>query len=608
MSSLATRLIKARTVRRAKVLQYLSPSLLLTLVALVLADQRPVPLLPAHGAAAIVFACGVLAGLAGEAMINRRDSSRRSLEAGQLGDAVRSGMRDLLLLSFVAVTPAADQPTFVLMLLAAVIVTGVRVGHHLFRSGISTIRARSVGWRNLDLEDIVETQRAFRRFLARVPSVLTSASAAIALVFCGTVLGLDRVWLVAVVVIAAAYGVLVLVFNGVDLARATALSSNDHMIAAVAERLADFEPTVLLYYSRPEKAGYIANVWIPTLEEIDHRVMVLVRESHNLGQIKTDEIPVVQVSRTGDIERVLPESVQIALYPSNVATNNHLLRLPGIVDVFIGHGDSDKGGSATTLSRIYDEVWVSGPAAQDRYRVARVGVRDEQIRQVGRPQLAEITGAAELSVEEEAAHEFDYTVLYAPTREGFYAEWEYSSILTQGEQILAGLFGIPGVRVLFKPHPGTGTDNPQYKKEVRRLARLVRSQGPPHEVVEHGQALYAAFNRADLLVSDVSSVITDFLASAKPYVVTSSSLDSAEDFRSTYPSSGGAYILSGEGDELADFVADARERDSLRERREQCAGYLLGLTSEDPVQRFDHAITDAVERFAPTYRASQQPS
>ena len=359
------------------------------------------------------------------------------------------------------------------------------------------------------------------------------------------------------------------------------------------------------------------------LEALERRVLVVVREPHNEPLVETGTLPVVLVTPAGDLERLLPRSVRVALYPSNVAKNNHLIRLPGIVDVFVGHGDSDKGGSATVLSRIFDEVWVSGPAARDRYRVADVGVRDEQIHEVGRPQLAEISQtprpfvspAASASDRSRTASsatatagasdrvaDREYTVLYAPTREGFYSEWDYSSVVTQGAVILRALLALPDVRVLFKPHPGTGTDNPDYLVELEALTAMVQRAGAPHEVVTGGEGLYAAFNRADLLVSDVSSVITDFLASGKPYVVTHSGSKRPEEFRRVYPSAAGAYVLGGDGSDVVAFVTDARKVDSLRTQRDQTARYLLGDVGQDPQQRFADAVTAAIGRAPATTR------
>jgi hypothetical protein len=410
----------------------------------------------------------------------------------------------------------------------------------------------------------------------------------------------------AVVAVLLAAGLLALA--AADALRARADTPAEETVDLLAAALRDLAPEVLFYYSRPEAIGYIANVWMPTLEAVGRNTVVLVREPHNAPLVDTDRIPVVQVTQANDIERVVPESVRIALYPSNVAKNNHLLRLPGIVDVFVGHGDSDKGGSATVLTRIFDEAWVSGPAARDRYRVADVGVRDEQVREIGRPQLAEIQrDTAPLAQDHRGGSgdvAWEYTVLYAPTREGFFAEWEYSSVLTQGAGILGTLLGMPGVRVLFKPHPGTGTDDPAFGEEVERLKAMVEGAGAPHEVVTGAEGLYSAFNRADLLVSDISSVITDFLASGKPYVVTSSSSEDPEQFRRTFPSAAGAYVLSGDGTAVAECVEDARTVDTFAAQRARTAAYLLGDYESDLVARFDRAIDEAVEDAAA--RAAQR--
>src|SRR6185437_9564332 len=148
----------------------------------------------------------------------------------------------------------------------------------------------------------------------------------------------------------------------------------------------------------------------------DVPVLVVVRQRVHLDQLDSRRLPAVWLPTPGDVEALAVPSIALAMYPTNITQNNHLIRVPGITDVFVGHGDSDKGGSFTPLSRIYDEVWVAGPAGRDRYRLADVGVRDEQVREVGRPQLAEITRAADGRPVTPGL----FTVLYAPTWEGFY--------------------------------------------------------------------------------------------------------------------------------------------------------------------------------------------
>jgi hypothetical protein len=377
---------------------------------------------------------------------------------------------------------------------------------------------------------------------------------------------------------------------------------------AVQRWLDAYRPEVALYFAGPAKDVYQANMWLAPTEALRQRSVVLMRSREAFLELADTRLPVICVPASVDFMNLEFGSIRAALYAANVGANIHMLREPGMKHVFVGHGDSDKGGSATVLTRIFDEAWVSGPAARDRYRVADVGVRDEQVREIGRPQLAEITQVAAPLAEDhhgnDASGSWEYTVLYAPTREGFFAAWEYSSVLAQGAVILRTLMGMPGVRVLFKPHPGTGTDDPEFAEEVERLKAMVEAAGSPHEVVTGAEGLYTAFNRADLLVSDISSVITDFLASGKPYVVTNSSGEDPQRFRSTFPSAAGAYILGGDGSDIAGFVEDARTLDTYATERAHTARYLLGDFESDLVARFDRAIDEAVE--AATERAAAQ--
>jgi CDP-glycerol glycerophosphotransferase (TagB/SpsB family) len=115
-------------------------------------------------------------------------------------------------------------------------------------------------------------------------------------------------------------------------------------------------------------------------------------------------------------------------------------------------------------------------------------------------------------------------------------------------------------------------------------------------VVSGVTGLYEAFNEADMLVTDVSSVVTDFLASHKPYVMTNPRALPEADYRREFPSSGGAALWTPDLGTLADDVADARGADVRRADRERVAAYLLGADEGDPVDRFAAAVTELVGR------------
>ncbi len=533
-------------------------------------------------------------GAATEAVLWRRPVVWHALRRMHVDSTLRAGLRDVMLLG-VAGGASATHPD--LLRWAAPALVGIwtlRVVTVLLQRSSAARRDLPVSWRNLDVPGLRRTAPFGFGAFADAATWPSSGSLTLAVGMGLHQLGGSAVLVGIGALLSVATAGVVTIAAVIDWVRAVRDTDAEGTVRALAVALADHAPEVVLYYSRPEAIGYIANVWMPTLEQLPHRTVVVVREPYNAPLVETDTLPVVQVTASTDIERLLPATVQLAMYPSNVATNNHLIRLPGIFDVFVGHGDSDKGGSATVLTRIFDEAWVSGPAARDRYRIADVGVRDEQIREVGRPQLEEIelhsTPLDDVHAGHDATGAWEYTVLYAPTREGFFASWEYSSILSQGSAIIETLVSTPGVRLLFKPHPGTGTDDPAFGEEVQRLLARVEAAGSPHEVVSGAEGLYQAFNRADLLVSDVSSVITDFLASGKPYVVTNAGTQPDAEFRAEFPSAQGAYILSGDGAALADYLEDAWHTDSHRAARDATTRYLLGDTSRPPLERFNEAV------------------
>lgn len=359
-------------------------------------------------------------------------------------------------------------------------------------------------------------------------------------------------------------------------------------------------------------------------------------------------------------------TVRVALYAANVGKNIHLLRVPTMKHVFIGHGDSDKLASVNPFSKVYDEVWTAGRAGRDRYAIADVGVRDEDIVEVGRPQLAPILtwqGAPEGRIP---------TVLYAPTWEGWDDNPGNTSILLAGENIVRRLVTAdPPVRVLYKPHPFTGTRSPLAKAAHERITALVTQaaaeraadtrftadeaaqsaaqaelariearlaelaggaeKGDEAEATRDGivdvarhqeiarlraewndaywrsfpdwehrvitgaePRLYDCFNVSDAMVSDISSVVSDFIASGKPYAVTDSAEMGAEEFRRQNTAVRAAVILSNSAVELGELLAAVRDpaADALAEDRRELKQYLLGPDEPKSIDQFNTAVAN----------------
>jgi hypothetical protein len=90
----------------------------------------------------------------------------------------------------------------------------------------------------------------------------------------------------------------------------------------------------------------------------------------------------------------------------------------------------------------------------------------------------------------------------------------------------------------------------------------------------------------------VSSVISDFLASGKPYLVVNGTDLSESDFRARFPSTAGAGIVGRGAAGLAAAVADASGPDMMRAARQRVRLDLIGPPTDDPVGVFARAIDE----------------
>ncbi|GAA1278724.1 hypothetical protein Psi02_60690 [Planotetraspora silvatica] len=380
--------------------------------------------------------------------------------------------------------------------------------------------------------------------------------------------------------------------------RATHLRDRAQVIQAVDEQVRAYAPEVLLYFSGSVKSVYQATMWLETLERIGRRTVVVLRQRSLPAVLGPTTLPVVCIPSAVDLMNFRGlDSAGVALFAANVGNNIHLLRKPGVTSVFIGHGDSDKEASFNPFTKVYDEVWVAGPAGRERYRHAEVGVRDEAIVEVGRPQLAAVLRGSPYTRGTLPVP----TVLYAPTWEGWTTDLFHTSIDLMGPRLVRALLNEP-VRLIYRPHPLTGHRSAAARAAHRKIMAQLRdahADGPwAHVAVTGGGPdLYECFNQADLLIGDISSVVSDFVASGKPYVVTNVAGLPDDEFRARCPSARAAYLLGHDLGGLTGVLASLREgEDTMAAARRELRAHLLGPDEPDALTRFDEAVGRAVAR------------
>ena len=420
--------------------------------------------------------------------------------------------------------------------------------------------------------------------------------------------------------------------------------------------LAAYRPTVGLYFSGGATSAYQANMWLEPLAKLDGKPLIVLRERFMMQKITATDVPIVCLPKVSTLLRLEQSTLQVLVHPSNSGKTSQVLRIPTIKHTFVNHGESDKLSSCNPYAKAYDEVWVAGPAARERYAAAEVGVEDKDVVEIGRPQLDAVRAY-------EGPPTGPVTVLYAPTWEGWDGNPGNTSVIKAGENLVRALLADPGVRLLYKPHPLTGSVDARAGAADLRIRELVRAanreragerpaadgelsrrtreldrltvasfraaadsvermllQSTPergragavtrataaweraywaslpeweHQVVTDVRpALYACFNRADLLISDVSSVVSDFLASGKPYAVANTSGLTEAAFRREFPTAGAATVLAPDGTGIPRLLDAVRhpESDELADARAELKRRLLGPDSPSSQERFDVAV------------------
>lgn len=360
------------------------------------------------------------------------------------------------------------------------------------------------------------------------------------------------------------------------------------------DSLGTYSPEAVVYFSAPNgKSVYQVAQWLPLLESSGRRLVVVTRERNLVGALAARcESPVVYVQKLTDLERVAGPSARAVFYVNSGMKNMHMLRLAKFTHVQLLHGESDKGASANKSAASYDKLFVAGQLAIDRYRDAGIELADDRFVVVGRPMIDGLLGRRDEYVGRPC-------VLYAPTWEGFDAAASSCSVLPLGEAVVERLLALdPPVRVWFKPHPLTGSSRPEYGAARARIEQLVeaaaaRDPGAGHRVVTSDVPINDAFDESDLLISDVSSVIVDYLATGKPMVVCDVEGLGESGMHERYPTSGGASII-GDAGQLGPVIDDALfGADQMQVCRIVTKARVLGPFEGDATEHL-HRVLDAL--------------
>jgi len=357
---------------------------------------------------------------------------------------------------------------------------------------------------------------------------------------------------------------------------------------------------VVVYFADEPRRLYQLRQWLPVFEWLDgrHRVLLVTGDAgsfHALGRLTG--LARVLVERLPEVVGLYADGgFKVAVYVNNSAQNFHSLAARRLLHVHVNHGESDKSCMVSNQVKAYDRVFVVGPAAVDRYRGGLLELDPGKLVPVGRPQL-DLPRAPLLPPSRRR------TVLYAPTWQGEHSGDRYTSLDRYGAAIVTAALAVPGVRVVYKPHPRVATTADAQvaaaRQQILRLLARAAATDPAagHQVLPAETDILAVLPCCDLLIADVSSIGPDFLylRPNRPLFLTDR-YDAPERLAATVPLCRGADVIdSATLPGLARTLAARLAHDEYATARAALRRWYFGdLTPGQSSTRFLAAIEETI--------------
>ena len=285
------------------------------------------------------------------------------------------------------------------------------------------------------------------------------------------------------------------------------------------------DESVIVYFADTAESLYQIQMWLRPFEALHRRlpVVVVCQDSRTAARIRAaSTLRVITIARYGRLDDLLSRSdVRVVLYVNQTPRNFECLRFTRPMHLYLGHGESDKGVSATNQIKAYDYHLVAGRQAIARI-AAHVRRYDAATRciPIGHPPL-DGTGLLPRTAPslDPPAVPARPRVVYAPTWEGAQPSVAYSSLVTHGTRLVGALMGA-GYQVTYRPHPLTGVTSGDFGGADSAIRRMIDAAPGGGHRIDVSVPLEASLVDADVLVCDISAVALTWLATGRPLVVT----------------------------------------------------------------------------------------
>ncbi|GAB3764356.1 CDP-glycerol glycerophosphotransferase family protein [Microlunatus parietis] len=346
--------------------------------------------------------------------------------------------------------------------------------------------------------------------------------------------------------------------------------------ARLARALRSLRPTFAMPYAGHWGARYQCQMWEPYLAASGEPYLMITTDpgaADLIRQVTRAPLLLIADPTPDDLDLVLPKTVRAAFYVQNSKRNRAFLELDRMTHVWLNHGDSDKRANANERHAEYDRVVTCGEAGIERYAAHGVQIPRNRFDVLGRPQAGDIADGPRPAGS-------PTTVLYAPTWRGVDPRDDHTS-LPLAPRLIEALLDRE-LTVIFRGHPFSGRhaeDRTAIAEAHMMLAEDRDQSGRKHlwgAAAELDRSLADCINAADALISDVSGVVTDFLASGRPYAMTAMAEPDPDAFRAAFPIGRSGYVIDRELAELDGVLDELLGADPLAGRRAELRTHYLG--------------------------------
>ena len=356
--------------------------------------------------------------------------------------------------------------------------------------------------------------------------------------------------------------------------------------AAWRAALAAYDPRYAIFVGTNITPADSLKAWLPFLERLHERFVLITHHDTTVDEVDKAcraaglTVPIVFRPKFRGLEKALTPGMNAAFYVHNSLLNNQMVSRRELNHVLLNHRESEAGDNWSPMAAMYDQVFVPGRVARDRYTRHDVHIPDSKFRIVGRPQVSTLAVRGSRPAGEPP------TVLYLPT--WFRTNGTRPSTLPRATTVVTALLE-RGATVLFQPDP-TWSRYRECREAVAEVTALLEADsettGRRHRVSTKGTAgrksMLELMNLSDALLTDTVVAAYDYLRTDKPFAVLTPNFGvdaGAPVMAAAYP-----LLVDGSG---VDALLDTLAADPLAPVRAEVRVDYLGPTVDDA----DHAAT-----------------